>query len=166
MRAARPCACASWLCRRCGGTAGTGGINSSAGGAGCLAWAVAVRCDRPGYVRLGRRYHVDEPYSHGGMGSAIWAHVGGRRRRRHLRHRRRQRHLLQGRVGQHQRRCAGRTTSRGDGGGGGGVGGCTKVLQGVLRGYYGVLLGTTGGTAGEHRGTKGTAGILGGTTGY
>jgi hypothetical protein len=45
VRAAWLCACASWLCGRCGGTAGTGGINSSAvGGGGGSACAVAVLC--------------------------------------------------------------------------------------------------------------------------
>jgi hypothetical protein len=56
------------LCGRCGGTAGTGGINSSAGGFACV---VAVRCDRPGYVRLGRRCHLADPHSQGGMGWPI-----------------------------------------------------------------------------------------------
>ncbi len=66
---------------------------------------------------FGRRCHVDEPHGQRAMGCTISAHVRGRRRRRHLRHRRRWRHLLPGRVGEHRRRCAGRTRSRGGSGG-------------------------------------------------
>jgi hypothetical protein len=71
-----------------------------------------------GLVRVGRRCHLDEPHPQGGMGCAVLPHIRDRRRRRHLRHRRRRRHrLLPGRVGEHRRRCAGRTTSRVGGGG-------------------------------------------------
>jgi hypothetical protein len=102
------------LCGRCGGTAGTGGINSSAGdrrrprvrGCGLVRSALGV-------ARVCRRCHVDEPHTHGAMGWPIWAHVRDRRRRRDLRHQRHRRHLLPGRVGERRRRCAGRTASWG-----------------------------------------------------
>ena len=73
---------------------------------------------------FGRRCHVDEPHRQRAVGCAIWAHVRGRRRRRHLRHRRPRLHLLPGRLGEHRRRCAGRTGSVGWSG----------VLKGVLKG--------------------------------
>ncbi len=74
---------------------------------------------------------MDEPHPRGAVGCAIWAHVGGRRRRRHLRHRRLRQHLLPGRVGERRRRCAGRTTS-----------------EWVLKGRYGGYPGRTRGTRG------------------
>jgi hypothetical protein len=140
------------LCGRCGGTAGTGGVNSSAGGAGRprVRGCGSVR-SALGVARVGRRCHVGEPHDQRAMGRAICAHVGGRRRRRHLRHRRppRRRHPIQGRVGQHQRRCAagldrgGRRVHQG---------GTQGVLQGVLGGTHGYL--------GVFRGTNGYQGVL------
>jgi hypothetical protein len=71
-----------------------------------------VRCHRPGSRAFCRRCHLDVPHGQRGMGCAFWAHVRGRRRRRHLRHRRqrlgrrRQPRQLPGRVGEHRRRCA------------------------------------------------------------
>ncbi len=43
---ARDSACASALCARCEGTAGAGGINRSAGGAGRPRVRRCVQCDR------------------------------------------------------------------------------------------------------------------------
>jgi hypothetical protein len=115
LRACCACACvcvcvrvrASWLCGRCGGTAGTGGVNSSAGGGrACILGSVRSAL---GVARVGRRGDVDEPYDQRAVGCARWADVRDWRRRRHLRHRRQQHlplHLLQGRVGQHRRRYA------------------------------------------------------------
>ncbi len=60
-----------------------------------------------GLARVGRRCHVDEPHGQRGMGCALLPNVRGRRRRRHL-HPRRQRRP-QRRLGEHRRRCAGRT---------------------------------------------------------
>jgi hypothetical protein len=82
---------------------------------------------------FGRRCHLDEPHDQRAVGRAILAHVGGRRRRRRLRHRRLRlgRRRQQGRVGEHRRRCAGRTRSMG-------------VLERVLRGYYGGTQGYKG----------------------
>ncbi len=79
---------------------------------------------------FGRRCHLDVPHGQRAVGCAIWAHVRGRRRRRHLRPRRlRRRHpLLTGRVGEHRRRCAGRTRSRRGSGG---------TRGGTQMGYYG-----------------------------
>ena len=158
---ARACICVH-ACRRvracvragvcvCGpsrGTAGTGGIYRSARRWPCVRFAFLS-------PRSGRRQNLQQPHPQGGMGGARKAHVRGRRRlRRHLRHRRLQgRHLLQRRLGEHRRRCAGRTRS------GGGRGG-------ALGGYY-------GGTKGYYRGTKGyymgtyrlPRGCLGGTQG-
>jgi hypothetical protein len=112
------CVCLGAVC------AATCGINSSAGGAGRprVRGCGSVR-SALGVVRIGRRCDVDEPHDQRAMGRPRWAHVGGRRRRRHLRHRRhqRRRHLLQRRVGQHRRRCAA-----------------------GLSGYLGVLSGTNG----------------------
>jgi hypothetical protein len=114
--AARLGVCASALCGRSGGMAGTSGINS----------VVAVRCDRPVVARVGRRCELHQSYPQGGMGCAMGAHVGGRRRRRHLRHRRQQLpHLLQRRVGEHRRRCAAGLSR----------GGLSGVLGGYYRGY-------------------------------
>ncbi len=87
---------------------------------------------------FGRRCDVDVPHGQRAVGCAIFAHVGGRRRlRRHLRHRRPRQHRLPRRVGEHRRRCAGRTRSRGwSGVGRGGTRGGTRVgYSGVLRGY-------------------------------
>ncbi len=88
------------------------------------------------------------PYGQRGMGWPIWAHVRGRRRRRHLRHRRRlfQWHrqlLLRGRLGEHRRRCAAGLCRWGS------VGGVIKgVLSGVQRGgTRGVLKEYPGGLA-------------------
>jgi hypothetical protein len=64
-----------------------------------------------------RRCHLDVPHGQRDVGWPSWAHVRGRRRRRHLRPRRHQRqrqHRLQRRVVEHRRRCAGRTPSGGD----------------------------------------------------
>jgi hypothetical protein len=76
-----------------------------------------------GVARVGCRGVVDEPDGQRAVGCAMPARVGGRRRRRDLRHRRHRhrRHPLPGRVGQHRRRCGPDT-----------VGG--KV--GTPRGYY------------------------------
>jgi hypothetical protein len=137
------CVYASALCRSSHHTAGTGGIDSSAGGAGGCVCVVAVRLsNRPGVARVGRRGHLDESHRRGGMGCASVPHVGGRRRRRDLRHRRpRQWRCRQpGCVGQHGRRCAGRTRSHGGHGVLGGYDGHAKgLLQGHIwgtQGYY------------------------------
>jgi hypothetical protein len=101
---------------------------------------------------FGRRCHVDVPHGQRAVGRAIWAHVRGRRRRRHLRHRRlqRQRHrLFRRRVGEHRRRCAGRTRSRGY------SRGYLGGTKGVPRGTKEVLRGTNGGPRGVPRGTTG-----------
>ncbi len=55
-------------------------------------------------ARVGRRGELDVPHGQRAVGWPIWAHVRGRRRRRHLRPRRRHYHLLRGRVGEHRRR--------------------------------------------------------------
>ncbi len=97
-----------------------------------------------GVARVGRRCDVDEPHDQRAVGCATTPHVRDRRRlRRHLRHRRPsnrrqlQHHPLQRRLGEHRRRCAGRTRS----------GGCTGwVLPGVLRDTWWELWGTTWGT--------------------
>ncbi len=111
--------------------------------------AVAVRRDRCEVSRtFGRRCHLDVPHRQRGMGRAIWAHVGGRRRRRHLRHRRHRTLPIRRRVGQHRRRRAGRTRSRG-------------VGRRVLR------VGTTGGTRGYYKCTRRVlGGYSAGTRGY
>jgi hypothetical protein len=96
---------------------------------------VAAACTRlrsvppAGSARVGRRCHVDEPHGQRAVGCAIWAHVRGRRRRRHLRHRRLRQHPLPGRVGEHRRRCAAGLCP--------GVGrwGTQEVLAGVTQGY-------------------------------
>ena len=85
---------------------------------------------------VARRRHLDEPHGQRGMGRAIWAHVGGRRRRRHLRHRRLPQRHLERRLGEHRRRCAGRTYSRGVVPGGY-YRGTGVVLKGYYSGYYG-----------------------------
>ncbi len=104
-------------------------IDRRAGGRVC-----ALRVSR----RSGRRRNLDEPHDRRTMGCEIWAHVGGRRRRGHLRHRRLRRHLLQRRLGEHRRRCAGRTRS-----GGRGYWGYSACLRGtmVYQGVCGVLKG-------------------------
>jgi hypothetical protein len=149
------CVYASALCRRCGGTAATGGVNSSAGGAGrprvhgCGSVRSAL-----GVARVGRRCDVDEPHDQRAMGRPIFAHVGDRRRRRHLRHRRlRWHHLLQGRVGKHRRRCAAGLSQ------GGMVGGYTRwVLQGYCGGTLGYYMGVL---RGYYRGySRGTQAVL------
>jgi hypothetical protein len=120
--------------------AGTGGINSSAGGAGGRVCVVAVRCHRPGSRAFGRRWNLDEPHNQRAVGWPISAHDRDRRRRRHLRHRRRRRHRLrQRRVVEHRRRYAGRTQS------GAVVGGTLLVLLGVLRGTTSLHRGSSGG---------------------
>ncbi len=98
--------------------------------AAARAWLFSV--PPAGLARVGRRCHVDEPHGQRGMGSARFAHVRGRRRRRHLRPRRRQRRrrLPQRRVREHRRRCAAELSRWGQ------VGGySTGVLEWVLRGY-------------------------------
>ncbi len=98
---------AAALCAPFHHTAAARGIYSSACAArrarGC------VRCDRPGSRAFDRRCHVDELHGQRAVGRAILPQVGGRCRRRHLRHRRRRqpRHRpLQRRLGDHRRRCA------------------------------------------------------------
>ncbi len=103
------CASASRLHAPSHRTAGTCGINSSARAAFCgRARVVAFGAIGRVLREFGCRCHVDVPHGQRGMGCAILAHVCGRRRRRHLRHRRprRRQRRLQGRVGQHRRRCA------------------------------------------------------------
>ena len=99
------CLGATALCGHTRGTAGTGGAYSSA----CDVRTArrAARCVGHRSVRsCARRRDVDEPYDQRAVGCAIWTHVRGRRRRRHLRHRRlRRHHPLPGRVGEHRRRC-------------------------------------------------------------
>jgi hypothetical protein len=72
-------------------TAATYDIKSSARTARCgRAWMRLV--PPAGLARVGRRCHLDSPHGQRGMGCATFAHVHGRRRRRHLRHRRPRRH--------------------------------------------------------------------------
>jgi hypothetical protein len=106
---ARVCVCAARGC--VGPPMGTGGIYSAACDAR-TAHTCVLRWRWPsvGSPRCGRRRDVDEPYDQRAVGCATFAHGRDRRRRRHLRHRRprhrrRRRHLLQGRVGEHRRRC-------------------------------------------------------------
>jgi hypothetical protein len=69
-------------------------------------------------AHLCRRCHLDLAHHQRAMGCPSLPHVRDRRRRRHLRHRRHwRRHQIQGRLGEHQRRCGpdsqGRSYSRG-----------------------------------------------------
>jgi hypothetical protein len=142
------CVWAAALCAPSHRTAATCGIYSSARAARCgRACAVAFGATGRLSRAFGRRCDVDVPHGQRAVGCARTAHVRGRRRRRHLRHRRLQPwcRLPPRRVGEHRRRCAGRTRSGGWSGGtrGGTTGGSTRVkYSGVLRGtkrYTGVV---------------------------
>jgi hypothetical protein len=130
--------CSQRVCamsRRCAsrGTAGIFGIYSS------RTATRAAAHEFVGFARVGRRRHVEMPYDYRAVGWPSWAHDCGRRRQRHLRHRRVGQflHLLQGRVGEHRRRCGPDSVHGG-------------LVGGVLVGY---LMGTTGGYS------KGSLGI-------
>jgi hypothetical protein len=69
-----------------------GGVYSSACAALC-GRACVLRLSHRSVARVGCRCLVDEPHTNGAVGCALWAHVRGRRRRRHLRPRRLQRHV-------------------------------------------------------------------------
>ncbi len=76
----------------------------------------------------GRRCDLDEPHDQRAVGCAIWAQERHRRRRRHLRPRRLRRHKLQGRVGEHRRRCGPDSKD---------TYGYAQALKGPSRGSYG-----------------------------
>jgi hypothetical protein len=107
---------------------------------------VCVGAHRP-VSRVGRRCELGEPHGAGAVGCARMSHVRDRRHLRcHLRPRRprprRRRHLrLHPRcVGEHRRRCAGRTASRGL------VGVVPQgVCRAILRGTQGYYRSTRGG---------------------
>jgi hypothetical protein len=182
VRDARLIVCATPLCWHSRGTAGTGAIyNSSVDGNVCFALMPSVG------RRRGRRRNLGTRDRGCAVGWPIWAHVGGRRRRRHLRHRRlrRQHRLLPGRVGEHRRRCAGRARAGVGGGycveyysrvlrGTKGYNGTVYVrgsqwysrsARGVPRGHLGVLKGYSTGTAGAPKVYQRMLGLLAGYSG-
>jgi hypothetical protein len=132
----RACARAVALCAQSRCTAATGGIYSSARAALCPRRVNVGRAcvcgvvSSAGVARVGRRRDVDTRDRKRAVGCATGAHVRDRRRWCHLRHRRRHRRLLPGRVGEHRRRCASRTTS------GGTRGGVVRGTHGDTKGYY------------------------------
>jgi hypothetical protein len=174
------CVCSERVCapRRCAhsrGTAATCGIYSSACAALCgRARVVAARCHWPGSRAFGRRCHLEEPHGQRTMGWPVFPHVRDRRRRRHLRHwrhqhgRRHRLHLLQGRVGEHRRRCVaglgpGVAWSGGYHWGPRGAlrGGVRGGYEGVLQGHQGAPRGYLEGTSAALRGyLEGTQGVL------
>jgi hypothetical protein len=101
-----------------------------------LRWPSAIR-------PRGRRYHLDLAHTQRAVGCPSWAHERDRRRRCHLRHRRLQRHRLQGRLGEHRRRCG--PDSRG-------------VIEEVLTGYSRVI--PTGARGATSRGSQCDARVL------
>ncbi len=107
--------------------AGACGINSSARAARRRPRARLRSVPPAGLARVGRRSDVHQSYEQRAVGCASLPRVGGRRRRRHLRHRRLLRQLhTPGRVGEHRQRCAAGLSRWGV---------VEGVLEGVLRGY-------------------------------